>query len=123
VGRTPEQATIRLGNGETVLVSAAEIPAGLASDTVVLSVRPEAIGIGRRNEVAGLDGTVTNRIFLGASAEYAVRVPGVGDILVTADHRANAGHDLIEPGEDVSLAFAPEAALVFPPSSKRGSTT
>jgi spermidine/putrescine transport system ATP-binding protein len=116
VARTAAHATIRLGSGEAVLVEAEEVPAGLTSDAVTLSVRPEAIEIRRRVPGApGLAGTVTNRIFLGASAEYAVRVAGVGDLLVTADHRASAGSDLIEPGEAVSLAFAPGAALVFPP--------
>ena len=60
---------------------------------------------------------VTNRIFLGSTAEYAVRVAGVGDILATTEHHAALQSDLIEPGEQVALTFEPGSALLFPPRS------
>jgi spermidine/putrescine transport system ATP-binding protein len=100
----------------SAIVVPREAPHGLTG-AATLSIRPEAIRMARAGSVAGDDlvGTVTNRIFLGSTAEYAVRVPGVGDILVAADHQSAGQSDLIEPGERVALQFQPGAALVFPP--------
>ena len=83
-------------------------PAG-ADGAAVAALRPEAIRIARAG--AGLEGTVTHRIFLGAGAEYAVAVPGLGDVLVTTDRR---GADLVAPGEAVRLSYDPDALRVFP---------
>lgn len=78
----------------------------------IAALRPEAIRIARAGD--GLPGTVTHRIFLGSFAEYAVTVPGIGDILVTTDRRAASEADLISPGEAVRLSHDPAAVLVFP---------
>jgi spermidine/putrescine transport system ATP-binding protein len=102
----------RLADGSMVAVAPSD-RVGAAT----VAIRPEAIRLAR-GAAGDLTGTVTNRIFLGATAEYAVRVPGVGDLLVTADHQSTAQapskSDLVEPGETVALTFAPGAALVFP---------
>ncbi|WP_181702000.1 polyamine ABC transporter ATP-binding protein [Chthonobacter albigriseus] len=101
----------RLADGSMVAVAPSD-RVGAAT----VAIRPEAIRLARK-AAGDLTGTVTNRIFLGATAEYAVRVPGVGDLLVTADHHATSKSDLIEPGEAVALTFDPGAALVFPARS------
>ncbi len=82
----------------------------------MLTVRPEAIDIRRLSASAdaALRGTVTNRIFLGSTAEYAVKVAGVGDLLVAADHQMTGHSDLFEPGEQVALSWDPGSATVFP---------
>ena len=56
----------------------------------VVAIRPESIRLTRMQapDIASFKGTVTHRIFLGSSAEYAVTVPGLGDFLVTADRRS-----------------------------------
>jgi spermidine/putrescine transport system ATP-binding protein len=101
----------RLADGTLLRV----LPTTLTGDAT-LAVRPEAIRIIRDRSTGGvLSGTVSNRIFLGATAEYSVRVPGVGDLLVTADHQSAGQSDLIEPGEPVALAIEPGSVLVFPP--------
>lgn len=80
--------------------------------SAIAALRPEAIRIARSGE--GLPGTVTHRIFLGSFAEYAVAVPGIGDILVTTDRRGATEADLFAPGEAVRLTYDPAAVLVFP---------
>jgi spermidine/putrescine transport system ATP-binding protein len=103
--------TIRLADGSALDAGARD----LASGAVTLAIRPEAIRLGRARagEGASFAGTVTHRIFLGSSAEYAVRVAGLGDLLVTADRHGLDESDLIEPGETVFLGFDPAAAHVF----------
>lgn len=82
-----------------------------APGPATVSIRPEAIGLSRSG--TGSPAVVTNRIFLGSTAEYAVHAAGLGDLLVAADHRAGATDDLLEPGEQVKLTFRPGAARAF----------
>ena len=99
---TGQGGVLRLADGSALAGPATNGPA-------IAALRPEAIRLSRQGE--GLRGTVTHRIFLGASAEYAVQVPGLGPVLVTTDRQ---GSDLIAPGEDVTLTYDPETLLVFP---------
>ncbi len=110
----------RLASG-SVLSASAAARRGTAlarGSAVTISVRPEALRIQRASADAGnavnsLNGTVTNRIFLGSTAEYAIQVAGVGNILATADHQARVVTDLFEPGESVCVTFSRAAALAF----------
>ena len=63
-------------------------------------------------EATASRGTVTHRIFLGNFVEYAIAADGLGEMLVTADR--SAARETIDPGERVTLSFAPESLLVFP---------
>lgn len=117
-------AQVRLVDGTLIFaqVAVAQRKGIVQGAAVTISVRPEAMRIARvRTETPAvensLNGTVTNRIFLGSTAEYAIRVTGIGEILATTDHQARTSADLIEPGERVSVTFSPGAALVFPAQS------
>ena len=120
VGIDDGVVSVRMADGTVLSASAAaqrgtEIAQGAA---VTISVRPEALRIQRvpgdgGNAVNSLTGTVTNRIFLGSTAEYAIQVKGVGNILATADHQARVVTDLFEPGENVCVTFSRTAALAF----------
>jgi len=109
-------ATLRLADGSAI---AAGIRAGVSAGEAIVAIRPESIRLTRMQapDIASFKGTVTHRIFLGSSAEYAVTVPGLGDFLVTADRRSMNESDLVEPGEAVYLGFDPGAAHVFSASS------
>ena len=85
-------------------------------DSAVISVRPEAVRFD--GAAASLRGTVRNRIFLGASTEFAIEVAGLGTLLATGD-AARLSHDL-KPGEPVALGFAPGALMAFPASTTDG---
>jgi len=104
--------TLRLADGSAL---AAGARSGLAPGEAIVAIRPEAIRLTRAADGStSFAGTVTHRIFLGSSAEYAVTVPGLGDFLVTADRRSMNESDLVEPGEAVFLGFDPDMAHVFP---------
>ena len=101
---------IRLANG-VGLAKSARVNGTVGAAMVAL--RPEAIRL-VRDGASTLQGTVTHRIFLGASVEYSVEVDGLGDFLVTADRRSIDESDLVEPGERIGLSFDPHAMHVFP---------
>lgn len=109
-------ATLRLADGSAIAASARQ---RVSPGETIVAIRPEAIRLTRveAREASAFKGTVTHRIFLGSSAEYAVTVPGLGDFLVTADRRGMKESDLVEPGEVVFLGFDPAAAHVFSVSS------
>jgi spermidine/putrescine transport system ATP-binding protein len=109
----PDGTTLRLADG-----SAMASGKRLAPGDVIAALRPEAIHMTRTAATGtSFKGTVTHRIFLGSSAEYAVSVPGLGDFLITADRRSMNESDLVEPGEEVFLGFDPAAIHVFPASN------
>ncbi len=104
--------TATLGNGTLLPVA----KKGLASGAATLSIRPESIQMSPRGKPAAagqLEGRVTHRIFLGASAEYSIAVPGVGDLLVFTDRVAGETGTLVQPGEEVVLTIDPAAPHVF----------
>jgi spermidine/putrescine transport system ATP-binding protein len=104
--------TARLANGVILPVAKTS---GLAGGTSTLSIRPESISMRAASGpgTAALCGRVTHRIFLGASVEYSIAVPGIGDILVFADRAAGATSQIHEPGAEVELTIAPDAPHVF----------
>jgi spermidine/putrescine transport system ATP-binding protein len=105
-----DDRTARLADGRAIIVDGTGV-----RGRAVIALRPEAFQFGA-TEGSGnrLEGVVTHRIFLGSSAEYAVHVDGIGDVLVTTGHEAARRSELVEPGTTVSLGFEPGSALVFP---------
>ena len=103
-------ATATLDNGASLGIAAD----GAADGKVLLSIRPEAIRILRAGTGHGrLRGVITHRIFLGASAEYSIAVPGIGSILVLSGRDAGGPAELHEPGTEVELDIAPGAPRIF----------
>ena len=100
----------RLSNGATIALRKAS---GLPNGAAVLSVRPEVIRLEAKAAKAtnDLSGMVTHRIFLGASAEYVVDVPGIGDILISTSGDPSANH--FDIGGQVSIFIDPVAPHVF----------
>ncbi|WP_413468325.1 ABC transporter ATP-binding protein [Mesorhizobium sp. B1-1-8] len=108
--------TLRLADGSALTVGPRQT---VSPGSAILAIRPEAIRLSRSHPADGaaMKGTVTHRIFLGSSVEYAVTVADLGDFLVTADRKTLSEGELVEPGETVFLGFDPLAAHVFPASS------
>jgi spermidine/putrescine transport system ATP-binding protein len=73
-------------------------------------VRPESLRLAPPAG-NGLRGTVSNRIFLGSTIEYALEVPGVGTLLASVNQ--SGGDALFAPGEAAAIHFGPRAALAF----------
>ena len=103
---------VTLANG-TEVAARARTPLA-TGQAVAVSLRPEAIRLDVEGAV--LSGIVRNRIFLGATAEYAIEVPGLGMLLASADHAAHES-GLKQPGEPVAIGLAGEAPLALPQSS------
>ncbi|HEX6093969.1 MAG TPA: TOBE domain-containing protein, partial [Dongiaceae bacterium] len=112
VGKVASNSTdtveVTLANG---LVIAARKRAPLAfGEAVSVSVRPESLRLAPP-QGNGLRGTVSNRIFLGSTIEYALEVPGVGTLLASVNQ--SGGDALFAPGEAAAIHFGPRAALAF----------
>ncbi len=109
----PASGSVTLGNGRTLATARAR---GMSAGAATVALRPEVIRLARPTAANGalLEGTVTHRIFLGSSAEYSISVPGLGDLLVTAERHGTAESDLVEPGETVAMNFDPGEAHIFP---------
>ncbi|MCX7304892.1 MAG: ABC transporter ATP-binding protein [Hyphomicrobiales bacterium] len=97
---------LRLANGVGLAVG------GNGTGRVAVVLRPEAIRLHPEAAGRGFAGTVTHRIFLGSTVEYAVAADGLGDFLVTADRGKSDG--TAEPGARVRLAFDPTALHLYP---------
>jgi spermidine/putrescine transport system ATP-binding protein len=113
VGKTNRlTGTVEAGGKSLRLADGRALPiASQPQGAVTAVLRPESIRIVRGGG-EGVPGTVTHRIFLGNAVEYAVNADGLGEMLVTADRSVT--QDTAEPGERVTLRFAPESLLVFP---------
>ncbi len=105
-------AVARLANGAVLPL---DVKANLKAGGAILSIRPELISMNRAGAMPDkvLSGTITHRIFLGASAEYVVETPGIGDIMVVTDGHSGAGAAVFEMGDRVDLRIAPSAPHIF----------
>ena len=106
------QAIARLSNGRALALGKRP---DLTIGGAVLSIRPESITMKRTTAKSDaiLPGTITHRIFLGASAEYVVDVQGVGDIMVATDGRTGTNTAVFETGDRVDIQVAPSVPRVF----------
>jgi spermidine/putrescine transport system ATP-binding protein len=106
------QAIARLSNGRALALGKRP---DLTIGGAVLSIRPESITMKRTTAKSDaiLSGTITHRIFLGASAEYVVDVQGVGDIMVATDGRTGTNTAVFETGDRVDIQVAPSVPRVF----------
>ncbi|TIM06306.1 ABC transporter ATP-binding protein [Mesorhizobium sp.] len=87
-------------------------------EAVSVSLRPESLSLGAPGS-GRLNGIVRNRIFLGATAEYAIEVGGIGTLLAKADHLIGSGN-LFKPGEPVAIGFTAGTPLAFPDPRNNG---
>ncbi len=83
-----------------------------------LAVRPEMISICAADETINnsnlaIHGQVTNRIFLGEHSEYLIATEGYGDVLVLSPKAIESSSRSFAPGDNVSISWGPEAALVL----------
>lgn len=83
-----------------------------------LAVRPEMISISaadepNENSNIAIQGKVMNRIFLGEHSEYLIATEGFGDVLVLSPKVLESNSRSFAPGDQVSISWGPEAALVL----------
>jgi putative spermidine/putrescine transport system ATP-binding protein len=109
-------ATVKERNGNRVLL---ETPVGLVAaeggdrlrpgDSGWLSIRPEDLELGDREDGNRIRGTVRARAFLGNLADYRIEVAGGHLLRVQAE--PGARH---REGDEVVLSFNPESAWAIP---------
>ncbi len=113
VGKTNHIAGVVEPGGVFRLANGAALAAGgSATGSAAAVLRPEAIRLHPDLQGEGLAGTVTHRIFLGSTVEYAVAADGLGEFLVTADRGKT--DQTAAPGDRVRLSFDPAALHLFP---------
>jgi len=83
-----------------------------------IAVRPEMISISaadepNQNSNVAIQGQVMNRIFLGEHSEYLIATEGYGDVLVLSPKVIESHSKSFAPGDQVSISWTPEAALVL----------
>jgi putative spermidine/putrescine transport system ATP-binding protein len=113
---TGTQAMVELGNGQIVRATRGEVAAAVGQKTVVL-VRPEDMRLGAPAD--GQDsvrGRVTEVIYHGDAYRLEIAV-GADRLKVKVARLAGAG---MEPGQDVQIAWASEAARLLPVEEATG---
>lgn len=83
-----------------------------------VAVRPEMIAITAADEAnidsnIAIQGRVMNMIFLGEHSEYLIATEGYGDLMVLSPKSIESTKRNFAPGDNVSLSWRPEAALVL----------
>jgi spermidine/putrescine transport system ATP-binding protein len=83
-----------------------------------VAVRPEMITITAVDEATNdsnitIQGRVMNMIFLGEHSEYLIATEGYGDIMVLSPKSIESTKRSFAPGDNVSISWRPEAALVL----------
>jgi len=88
-----------------------------SDDAVFVMIRPELVSISEKGSAraSGFEtkARIKNRIFLGEHTEYLVEAPGLGEVLVLAPKKEEAGHKGFLPGDDVVVGWEETAALVL----------
>ena len=90
-----------------------------SGDPVCISVRPEQVILGRKEDQLPIDcavkirAYVMNRIFLGEHTEYLLRDEQLGDFLVLSPRQNELNERPFETGEAVLAAWGRDAALVL----------
>jgi spermidine/putrescine transport system ATP-binding protein len=111
--------SVKSDSGKVFIGSQPEGTQRLANGTkACVAVRPEMISIMTAGETGNstnitLNGQVMNRIFLGEHTEYLVATEGCGDVMVLSPKSIESVNRNFEPGDNVSVSWGPEAALVI----------
>jgi putative spermidine/putrescine transport system ATP-binding protein len=110
------QAMVELGNGQVIRATRGEVAAVAGQNTVVL-VRPEDMRLGAPAD--GQDsvrGRITEIIYHGDAYRLEIAV-GTDRLKVKVARLAGAG---MEPGQDVQIAWASDAARLLPVEESTG---
>ncbi len=89
-------------------------------DKASLAIRPELMVVGASNSCAAdmntdivLKGQIKNQIFLGEHTEYLIATDIIGDVLVLSPKYIESRHKGFNPGDNVSIGWKNEIALVL----------
>ncbi|TDJ26815.1 MAG: ABC transporter ATP-binding protein [Gammaproteobacteria bacterium] len=93
-------------------------PALAIKSKASVAVRPEMISICTAEQTikstnVTIQGQVMNRIFLGEHSEYLIATEGYGDLMVLSPKAIESDSRSFAPGDQVSISWGPEVALVL----------
>jgi len=112
-------ATIQIDSGLSLLGAPAKGAAPLIiGGKASIAVRPEMISITAADHTkfhpgVSLPGKVINRIFLGERSEYLIETQGHGEVLVLSPKNITGSTQSFVPGDQVSISWQAESALVL----------
>jgi spermidine/putrescine transport system ATP-binding protein len=106
-GKLAGEGRVRLEGGTEIRVPPGRLP---KSGPVAVGVRPEKLLVGV-DEANRLAGTVSERAYVGVSTQYIVETPA-GALTVYVQNADRAASSL-QPGDPITLGFAPESAFVL----------
>jgi spermidine/putrescine transport system ATP-binding protein len=106
-GQVSGPGRVRLDGGAEIAVPPERLP---ASGRVAVGVGPEKLRVGA-DEANRLDGTVSERAYVGVSTQYIVDTAAGALAAYVQNTDPTAGS--LQPGDPISLAFAPECAFVL----------
>ena len=119
VGSNGSSVSVRTESGQVLVGTQPKGATVLANKSKAsVAVRPEMISITNTDEInnstnIALHGRVMNRIFLGEHSEYLIATEGYGDVLVLSPKAIESNRRSFAPGDNVSISWEPEAALVL----------
>ncbi len=112
-------ATVKIESGQVLAGRQPKYAPDLTNgNRASVAVRPEMISINATEQAnaassIAVKGRVMNRIFLGEHSEYLVATEGYGEVMVLSPKSIEHSNRSFAPGDDVSLGWAQEAALVL----------
>ena len=116
---TDSAVTVKSISGQVFVGSQPQGATALAKGSkACVAVRPEMIAIKDASDAGNssnisINGRVMNRIFLGEHSEYLVATEGCGDVMVLSPRSTETANRNYVPGDQVSISWGPEAALVI----------
>lgn len=111
--------SVKTDSGQVLLgVQPQGAPLPAKGSKACVAVRPEMIAITTADEANNnsnitIQGQVMNMIFLGEHSEYLVATEGYGDVMVLSPKSIESTKRSFAPGDNVSIGWRPEAALVL----------
>ena len=111
--------SVKTDSGQVLLgVQPQGAPLPAKGSKACVAVRPEMIAISAADEAnndsnIAVQGRVMNMIFLGEHSEYLVATEGYGDVMVLSPKSIESTKRSFAPGDNVSISWRPEVALVL----------
>lgn len=106
-----DSITVMTGSGKRIRSMSKEGSVG-SGDSVYVVVRPESLILSDR-ENGTYTGKVKEAVYLGATMEYSIDVPGFSSMVEAVSYNPVA-EGFLRPGDDVGLSFNPVSIHVIP---------
>ena len=112
LGQTGNIAQVELPSGQSIYAEAeGELTKGAE---IVVSVRPEKVILGHRDELVNrFTGRVANIVYIGTDTHYDLKLPGDQHLRVRDQNDAPGSRPVAKEGDEVTVCFSEQAARVL----------